>query len=168
MLNIKVHNLRTIQKPKINVAEDAEDYINRCRKARYLLKMMASNQDEFDNFKAIQRRANVAGVRFNMQFPSNSDKEILLTVADRKNPTASELFTAVLNLFKSKKHKEKLQTMTDKECFKFLKNVFKNLFKSDSNDYPIKKVIFNPESSYAEKINNALREFVNERYFGDK
>ena len=156
--------LRTIQPPMNDYFEGVQKAVN----PRQLLRKMVANPD-FEKFKSIQRRADRGDVRFHFTFPEESGDKIRLSIADRKNPTSTDVGVVLDNMFRSKKNREQLPTMSTKEFFGFFKDVFKGVFSPKAvSHYPVKKVEFNPSEPYAEKISTALREFSNDRLFGVK
>ena len=156
--------LRTIQAPLNDYFEGAMPKTT----PRQLLRKMVANPD-FQKFKSIQKRADQGDVRFHFTFPEESADKISLSIADRKNPTSTDVAVILDNMFKRKKNREQLPTMTTKEFFGFFKDVAKGVFFPHTvSKYPVKKVEFNPSEPYAEKISTALREFANDRLFGSR
>ncbi len=156
--------LRTIQSPINDYFEGAMPKTN----PKQLLRKMVANPD-FEKFKSLQRRADKGDVRFHFTFPEESCDTIRLSIADRKNPTSTDVGIVLDNMFRAKKDREQLPTMSTKEFFGFFKSVFKGVFFPNAvSKYPVKKVEFNPSEPYAEKISTALREFANDRLFGVK
>src|SRR5574344_2555138 len=158
-------SLRTIQKPFVDMIKGTPEYTQEYYRPTHLLRKMVANEDEFYRFKAYQKKADLSDVRFNIMFPEETPDQISLTVAERTNPTSRDLATVISNMFTTKGNREKLPTMTTKECLDFFKNAFLGAFRPNRTpNYPTRNVTFNPSEPYADKINNALREFANERY----
>ena len=99
--------LRTIQAPFNDYFEGAMPKTN----PKQLLKKMVANPD-FEQFKSLQRRADKGDVRFHFTFPEDAGDTIRLSIADRKNPTSTDVGIMLDNMFKSKNNREKKITFS--------------------------------------------------------
>lgn len=165
---MKMPSYRTFSRP-ITDLNDYKDEALRLKehfRPKQLLRKMVSNP-EYESFKSLNRRAAGGQVRMHFIFPEEVPDKIILSMADRKNPTPMDVYNYFANMFRSKSKVKPLPTMNNKEFVQFFKNAFKFAVKPGAvNKAPVKTVEFDPSKPFMEEMRNALRELANERLFG--
>lgn len=163
---MRIPSYRTFSRPFMDDYMESAAQMKEHFRPKQLLRKLVDNP-EYDSFKALNRRAAKGDVRFHFIFPQNSPDKIVLSMADRKNPSLTDVYNFMANKFRSPKNVKPLPTMTNKEFVQFFKDAFKFAIKPGAvNKAPVKTVEFDPSKPFMEEMNTALRELANERLFG--
>ena len=160
---MKIPSYRTFARPLTDLNDHVDTALRMKEhfRPKQLLRKMVDNPD-FETFKALNKKAAGGQVRMHFMFPEEAPDKIILSMADRKNPTPMDIYNFFANMFRSKKNVQPLPTMNNKEFVQFFKDAFKFAVKPGA----VKTIEFDPSKPYADKVNNTLRELANERLFG--
>ena len=165
---MKIPSYRTFSRPITDLNDHIDEAVRLKEhfRPKQLLRKMVDNPD-YETFKAINKKAAGGQVRMHFMFPEEAPDKIIISMADRKNPTPMDVYNYFANMFRSKDSVKPLPTMNNKEFVQFFKNAFKFAVKPGAvNKAPVKTIEIDPSKPYAQKVNTTLRELANERLFG--
>ena len=165
---MKIPSYRTFARPLTDLNDHVDEaaWIKEHFRPKQLLRKLVDNP-EYESFKSLNRRAAGGQVRMHFMFPEETPDKIVLSMADRKNPTPMDVFNFFANKFRTKGKVKPLPTMNNQEFVQFFKDAFKFAVKPGVvNKAPVKTVEFDPSKPFMEEVRNALRELANERLFG--